>query len=41
VLSRELMPGGEVRLQGKPGQRFVLDQVRLGNRVLPFRRSQT
>jgi type VI secretion system secreted protein VgrG len=41
VLSRELMPGGEVRLQGKPGQRFVLEQVRLGNRVLPFRRSHT
>jgi hypothetical protein len=39
VISRDLMPGGEVRLQGTPGQRFVLDQVRLGNRIIPFRRS--
>ncbi len=39
VLSRELMPGGQVRLQGKPGERFVLDAVRLGKRMLPFKRS--
>lgn len=41
VLSRDLMPGGQVRLQGKPGQRFVLEQVRLGQRLIPFRKSQS
>lgn len=37
-LEREVAPGGEVRLQGRPGDRFVLDEVRQGERVVQVRR---